>query len=57
MPNYGEEQKQAGYAIDTSNKCGHSGDKTMKSRDITIISDLKIGKVFYKGNSALNANR
>ena len=57
MPNYGEEQMPAGYAIDTSSRCGCIGPRKMQSRDVTIVNDLEIGKVTYKGNPALNANR
>ena len=57
MPNYGEEQMPAGYAINTSSRCGCIGPRRMQSRDVTIVNDLEIGKVTYKGNPALNANR
>ena len=57
MPNYGEKQMPAGYAIDTSKRCGCVGTRKMQSRDVTIVNDLEIGKVMYLGNAALNANR
>ena len=36
---------------------GPAGDRRMKSRDMTIISDLEISPAQYKGNVVLRANR
>ncbi len=59
MPSEGYRQIPAGK----KKMCNHnyykgpSGQRTMKSRDMTIISDLKISPAEYKGNVVLRANR
>lgn len=59
MPSYGESQIPAGrkkYCNPNYYK-GPSGQRKMKSRDMTIISDLEISPAQYKGNVVLRANR
>ena len=55
MPTYGEKQTPAG--IDKSKAPRKPGKRIMKSKDTTIISDLSIDNIPYKGNAVLNANR
>ena len=59
MPSYGEKQIPAGK----KKMCNHNyykgpaGDRKMMSRDKTIISDLSIDNIPYKGNVVLRANQ
>jgi len=55
MPTYGEEQKPAGVDKSPANK--PLGKRVMKSRNTTIVSDLSIDNIPYKGNAVLNANK
>ncbi len=59
MPSYGEKQMPAGKKkmCNKNYYKGPAGDRRMKSRDMTIISDLEISPAQYQGNVVLRANR
>jgi hypothetical protein len=59
MPSEGYKQTPAGKKkmCNPNYYTGPKGQRTMKSRDLTIISDLKISPAEYKGNVVLRANR
>ena len=57
MPSYGKTQMPAGR----KKSCNHNyykskGTVSMESRDKTIITDLKIENLEYKGNAVMRAN-
>lgn len=55
MPSYGEKQVPAGKKCACSAK-PIPGHRSMSSRDRSIISDLSIDNIEYKGNAVLRAN-
>ena len=55
MPKYGEKQIPAGVAINSAKPIVQQ--RSMKSKDTSIVTGLTIDQVPYKGNAALNANR
>jgi len=55
MPSYGEKQIPAGKECAPCSK-PIPGERKMMSRDKTIISDLAIDNIPYKGNAVLRAN-
>ena len=58
MPSYGEKQMPAGRnKMCNPNYYKPIGTRTMKSRDKTIVTDLEIERLEYKGNAVLNANK
>ena len=56
MPSYGEKQIPAGKEC---RPClgPLAGERSMKSRDMSIRTSLKIDNIDYKGNAALRANK
>tara|TARA_R110002167_G_scaffold242954_1_gene448538 strand:- start:264 stop:434 length:171 start_codon:yes stop_codon:yes gene_type:complete len=55
MPANGMNQTPAG--VNKTKQPKPSSNRRMVSRDTTIKTSLTIGKVPYKGNAVLNANR
>jgi len=58
MPSYGQKQMPAGRKkMCNPNYYKPIGTRAMKSRDKTIVTDLEIERLEYKGNAVLNANK